>query len=99
MVTRITLRLQDATPPLPLLRRRSTPFVPTAGPWHGDAPRLRPGIVARPRLLRRLLAADAPIVMIVAPAGYGKTTLLAEWADARPPPFRVAVGRGAEARR
>ena len=58
-----------------------------AGPWDGDAPRLRPGIVARPRLLRRLLAADAPIVMIVAPAGYGKTTLLAEWAMRDPRPF------------
>jgi ATP/maltotriose-dependent transcriptional regulator MalT len=87
MVAGITLTLQDATPPLPLLRRRSTPFVPTAGAWHGDAPRLRPGIVARPRLLRRLLTADAPIVMIVAPAGYGKTTLLAEWAMRDPRPF------------
>jgi LuxR family maltose regulon positive regulatory protein len=43
--------------------------------------------VPRPRLLRRLTAAsDVPIAMIVAPAGYGKTTLLAEWAmrDGRP---------------
>jgi LuxR family maltose regulon positive regulatory protein len=43
--------------------------------------------VPRPRLLRRLTAAsDVPIAMIVAPAGYGKTTLLAEWAvrDERP---------------
>ena len=81
------MTLQDATPRSPLLRRRSTPFVPEAGPWDGDAPRLRQGIVARPRLLRRLLAADAPIVMIVAPAGYGKTTLLAEWAMRDPRPF------------
>jgi LuxR family maltose regulon positive regulatory protein len=87
MVAWITMTLQDAPPPPPLLRRRSTPFVPEAGPWRCDAPRLRPGIVARPRLLRRLLAADAPIVMIVAPAGYGKTTLLAEWAMRDPRPF------------
>ncbi len=81
------MTLQDATEPSPLLRRRSTPFVPVAGPWDGDAPRLGPGTVARPRLVRRLLAADAPIVMIVAPAGYGKTTLLAEWAMRDPRPF------------
>jgi LuxR family maltose regulon positive regulatory protein len=39
------------------------------------------GAVSRPRLLERL-AGDAavPIVSIVAPPGYGKTLLLAEWA-------------------
>jgi LuxR family maltose regulon positive regulatory protein len=44
-------------------------------------------MVARPRLVRPLMACrDKPIVAIVAPAGYGKTTLLAEWAmrDERP---------------
>jgi LuxR family maltose regulon positive regulatory protein len=40
----------------------------------------RPGIVARTRLVERLLASDAvPVVAVVAPAGYGKTTLLAQW--------------------
>jgi LuxR family transcriptional regulator, maltose regulon positive regulatory protein len=39
------------------------------------------GSVARPRLVRRLSQArDAPFVLLVAPAGYGKTTLLSEWA-------------------
>jgi LuxR family transcriptional regulator, maltose regulon positive regulatory protein len=38
-------------------------------------------LVARPRLIRRLSEArDAPFVLLVAPAGYGKTTLLSEWA-------------------
>ena len=45
-------------------------------------PPTRPrGVVARPRLVRRLSEArDAPFVLLVAPAGYGKTTLLSEWA-------------------
>ena len=44
----------------------------------------RPGIVARTALVDRLLAADAaPVISVAAPAGYGKTTLLAEWAQRR----------------
>ena len=43
-------------------------------------PPARPGIVARVGLVERLLASDAvPVVCVVAPAGYGKTTLLAQW--------------------
>ena len=46
-------------------------------------PLLRRGVVPRPRLLARLRAArDVSTVAVVAPAGYGKTTLLALWADA-----------------
>jgi LuxR family transcriptional regulator, maltose regulon positive regulatory protein len=42
----------------------------------------RPGIVSRTVLVERLLASHAePIVCVVAPAGYGKTTLLAQWAE------------------
>jgi LuxR family transcriptional regulator, maltose regulon positive regulatory protein len=44
-------------------------------------------LVARERLLRRLLGArDVPVALLVAPAGYGKTTALAQWAarDGRP---------------
>jgi LuxR family transcriptional regulator, maltose regulon positive regulatory protein len=45
-------------------------------------PPARPGIVARTGLVNRLLAADTvPVVCVVAPAGYGKTTLLAQWAQ------------------
>jgi LuxR family transcriptional regulator, maltose regulon positive regulatory protein len=44
------------------------------------APWVRPGIVARPGLVERLLAAGSvPLVCVVAPAGYGKTTLLTQW--------------------
>jgi LuxR family maltose regulon positive regulatory protein len=50
-------------------------------------PGIRPGVIPRPALLARLRAArPAPTVAVVAPAGYGKTTLLALWAadDDRP---------------
>ena len=50
-------------------------------------PVLRPGTVSRPGLVNRLRANSAyPVVTIVAPAGYGKTTLLAQWTarDSRP---------------
>ena len=45
-------------------------------------PPTRPrGLITRPRLVRRLSEArDAQFVLLVAPAGYGKTTLLSEWA-------------------
>jgi LuxR family transcriptional regulator, maltose regulon positive regulatory protein len=45
-------------------------------------PSPRPGNVPRTALVDRLLALDAePIISVVAPAGYGKTTLLAQWAQ------------------
>jgi LuxR family maltose regulon positive regulatory protein len=49
-------------------------------------PALRQGLVARPALVNRLRRETAPVVSVVAPAGYGKTTLLAQWAaaEARP---------------
>ncbi|MEA2178236.1 MAG: LuxR family transcriptional regulator, maltose regulon positive regulatory protein, partial [Solirubrobacteraceae bacterium] len=50
-------------------------------------PPFRPGLVARGRLVERLAdARDVPLALVVAPAGYGKTTALSEWAeqDARP---------------
>jgi LuxR family transcriptional regulator, maltose regulon positive regulatory protein len=48
---------------------------------------LRPGLVPRRRLVRRLIGArNLPVALLVAPAGYGKTTLLSEWdaCDERP---------------
>ena len=37
--------------------------------------------MARTALVNRLAAAQAPVIAIVAPPGYGKTTLLAQWAE------------------
>ena len=41
-------------------------------------PRLRRGLVARPRLVDRL-GGDGRLTLVSAPAGFGKTTLLASW--------------------
>jgi LuxR family transcriptional regulator, maltose regulon positive regulatory protein len=44
-------------------------------------PRPRPGSLDRPRLLERLTGGTAgELTLICAPAGFGKTTLLGEWA-------------------
>lgn len=40
-------------------------------------------LIHRPRLLRRLDAADVPLVVLSAPAGSGKTALLADWSRDR----------------
>jgi LuxR family transcriptional regulator, maltose regulon positive regulatory protein len=51
----------------------------------------RPGTlraIQRPRLTRRLTdTVGRPLVTLVAPAGYGKTTLLCDWADEDERPF------------
>ena len=48
-------------------------------------PRPRRGLVLRPRLSERLdRGAESKLVLVSAPAGFGKTTLLTEWLAARP---------------
>jgi LuxR family maltose regulon positive regulatory protein len=45
-------------------------------------PLVRPGTIIRPGLVERLARGDSrPVVSVVAPAGYGKTTLLAQWPE------------------
>ena len=45
-------------------------------------PLVRPGTIRRSRLVERLARDDSrPIVSVVAPAGYGKTTLLSQWPE------------------
>jgi LuxR family transcriptional regulator, maltose regulon positive regulatory protein len=45
-------------------------------------PRPRPGTVRRSSLIEKLARGNSgPLVSVVAPAGYGKTTLLAQWAE------------------
>ncbi|MGC4836891.1 LuxR C-terminal-related transcriptional regulator [Micromonospora vinacea] len=61
------VRVEPAPGP-PLLASRLTPAVPPEP------------VVARPRLLRRLDEGSAgPVTLVAAPAGWGKTTLLASW--------------------
>jgi LuxR family maltose regulon positive regulatory protein len=50
--------------------------------WKLRVPSARPGIVARTALVERLLSSQAvPVVCVVAPPGYGKSTLLSQWAE------------------
>src|SRR5215472_1465737 len=59
-------------------------------------PRLGPGLVPRPRLPeRRDAGLDRGLVLVCAPAGYGKTVLLAGWAQrARPPAAWLSLDTG-----
>ena len=64
-------------------------------PWTGagfdlfdsklQPPSSRPAIVPRPALVDRLGALPlVPVISVAAPAGYGKTTLLTQWAAQNP---------------
>ncbi len=68
-------------PPLALVANSREPQQPS------DA------LVVRPRLVSRLVSASAvAVALIAAPAGYGKTTLLDDWAARDERPFaRIAV--------
>jgi LuxR family transcriptional regulator, maltose regulon positive regulatory protein len=69
------------------VRERTVPARHMAGPGFDLSsaklrrPPVRPGTVVRASLIDRLAREDSgPIVSVVAPSGYGKTTLLAQWA-------------------
>ena len=48
-------------------------------------PRVRRGLVTRPRLSERLSrGGESKLTLVSAPAGFGKTTLLAEWLASTP---------------
>ena len=75
MLCWMTFTAAESAPLRHGVRTRATPV----------AYRRRPGddLVPRPELVRRLVAArDVPVVLVVAPAGYGKTILLSQWARA-----------------
>src|SRR5918996_5399411 len=68
-----------------LLRRDSSTMLKTVRDILSESrleiPVARPGVVTRTALVDRLLGAPAPsVIAVVAPAGYGKSTLLAQWA-------------------
>lgn len=49
-----------------------------------EIPAGRRHIIERPRLTRLLDETSARVIMLVAPAGYGKTTLARQWLETRP---------------
>jgi LuxR family transcriptional regulator, maltose regulon positive regulatory protein len=59
-------------------------------------PPMRPGTVRRSLLIERLARVDSrPVVSVVAPSGYGKTTLLSQWAERNGQSFAwVSVDEG-----
>ncbi len=59
-------------------------------------PRPPPKRVARPRLVERLEeGVTSPLTLLSAPAGFGKTTLLAEWVGVRRrPPGWISLDQG-----
>lgn len=64
-----------------------SPFTPVSGlPVRLLIPPLMPDHIARPRLTSLLDAAVRRLVtLVVAPAGFGKSTLLADWCSDRDP--------------
>jgi LuxR family maltose regulon positive regulatory protein len=66
-------------------RRPSPPLSFALSESKLNPPAARPGIVPRTVLVDRLLTGHtAPVVSVVAPPGYGKTTVLAQWAERIP---------------
>jgi LuxR family transcriptional regulator, maltose regulon positive regulatory protein len=67
-----------------LRRSPAPPFDVVESKLH--VPTLRSGTVSRTALVNRMRATQEPIALLTAPAGYGKTTVLAQWAvrDSRP---------------
>src|SRR5215213_7852052 len=64
--------------------RGSQPEVLAAG-WYG-VPTVPDKYVRRPRLLALLAGADScPVVLVSAPAGSGKSSLVADWVGSRSP--------------
>ena len=70
---------------------KTTPFDP--GDLSGlsqldlQPPQLRPGLVFRRDLVERLASTEADVITLTAPAGYGKSAVLAQWAEAEEKPL------------
>ena len=79
--------------------RSAGPEFPSPAPDLGELllnaklslPLPRVGTVSRVDLIQRARSSGCRIVGITAPAGYGKSTLLAEWADCEDRPVAVRV--------
>jgi ATP/maltotriose-dependent transcriptional regulator MalT len=53
-------------------------------------------IIERPRLTRLLSESEAKIVLLVAPAGYGKTTLARQWLSDKPHVWHTSTASSAD---
>ena len=86
----------------PTVTETADPATQSLEPWPGldeagvAIPPARAGTVRRTTLLRRMRAAGSHrVVVIAAPAGFGKTTVLAQWASSDPRPVAwVTVNEG-----
>ena len=73
-----------AEPPTTTPRRAPTPERDALLATKLHIPRPRPGFLARPRLPTKLAHGTArELTLVCAPAGFGKTSMLGEWARDR----------------
>ncbi len=63
---------------------RVRPVGADRGPDSGSVAALGPAAVVRTALVDLMLQANESVISVVAPPGYGKSTLLAQWAQRRP---------------
>jgi LuxR family transcriptional regulator, maltose regulon positive regulatory protein len=78
----------SAATPSPVRSRRREPLPPLTALSTTGAPRYLQGLVGRPDLVDRLTGAeDARLAVLIAPPGYGKTSLLREWSEHDERPF------------
>jgi LuxR family maltose regulon positive regulatory protein len=48
-------------------------------------------LVQRPHLLSRLQRSSAPVILVSAPSGYGKSVLIGQWAEQDPRPYPTLI--------
>ena len=84
--------MATVAPPMPAGTRSRA--LPSGTPAGARRPPFADGLVPRPRLVERLADSGGPsLAVIAAPAGYGKTSLLADWARSERRRFAwVALG-------
>jgi LuxR family maltose regulon positive regulatory protein len=89
----VTPAVQDSHPALSPVRAVPRPAVDDVIlELRARRPSPPPGFILRERLTRRLVEArERPVVLLRAPAGYGKTSLLREWTETDPRPCAWAT--------
>ncbi len=79
---------EDGATPSSTTTSESGPGATHVTSRRGDSAVRRRALIPREALVDRLLRATEPVISVVAPPGYGKSTILAQWAERRGP--RVA---------